>query len=218
MPELNAQVVRTYQRRQHLAFPGDEVNQVFLVESGWLARYTRLPSGERQITGIYLPGDFCEPQWIIDPVPAEWVVALSPVQVRAIPLDQVSVNGATDPALSRRILADLIKLVGRQSSLVASVGRKSGLERLSSVVIELYDRLILAGMPAGSITMPLIQGDLADIVGITPIHVNRILKELRAHGVLEVTRGAVSVLNPELLRFVADNGHFGAVRNRQPKL
>ncbi len=201
-----------FHRRQHLAFPGDRMQDVHRVVEGWLARYVRLPSGQRQITGIYLPGDFCEPQWVIDPVSPEWIVALSPARTAAYPLEMILPNGAEETEASREVLADLIRLLGRQSLMVVSLGRKSGLERLSSVLIDLYDRLEKIGAKEGSVAMPLTQGDLADMVGLTPIHVNRILKELREHNVLEVNRGAVAVSDPEMLRFVSLHGYIGSAR------
>lgn len=203
---------RTYHRRQHLAFPGDRMQEVHRVIEGWLLRYVRLPSGQRQITGVYLPGDFCEPQWVIDPVSPEWIVALSPTRTVAYPLETLLPGHNGNQETSREVLADLMRLLGRQSAMVISLGRKSGLERLSSVLIDLYDRLEMGhgnGQPA---FMPLTQGDLADMVGLTPIHVNRILKELREHKVLEANRGAVAVSDPEMLRFVSVHGYFGTSR------
>ena len=117
-------------------------------------------------------------------------------------------DAGTHPEHTRRILADLIRVLARQSSLVVALGRKSGVERLSAVILELFDRVV-AMAPDGEVeAMPLTQGDLADIVGITPIHVNRILKELRGRQVLEVQRGAVTVTDPETLRFITVNGYF----------
>ncbi len=112
----------------------------------------------------------------------------------------------------RRIFSDLIRLIARQSALMVALGRKSGIERLSSVVSHLYQRAVRAGIKTTQLAMPLTQSDLADIVGLTPIHVNRILKEMREQGVLEVNRGSVSVINPDMLQFVTDHGYFGAPR------
>lgn len=212
MLELDASQVRTLQRGQHLVFPDDRMQAVFRVEAGWLARYTRLPSGERQITSLYLPGDFCESQWLIAPVSAEWIMALSNVVVGSIRLEKVVGEGAVDPATSRKILADLIAYLARQSALVAAIGRKSGIERISALLRDLCDRSAVAPAPRWSGAMPLTQSDLADIVGLTPIHVNRILKELREHGAIEVGRGAITVLDADKLRAIADQGHVRSLR------
>ena len=212
MLDLDAPIVRMLHRGQHLAFPGDRMQDVFVIEAGWLARYIRLPSGGRQITSLYLPGEFCEPQWIIAPVSSEWIVALSDVAVSGIQLHQVIGGQATDPAASRRILADIPCLLARQSALVAAVGRKSGVERLCALLSHLCERSAGGAVSGWSGAIPLTQGDLADIVGLTPIHVNRVLKELRARGTIEVRRGALIVLDPEKLRAMADRAHFGSFR------
>ena len=212
MLEVLTESTHTLQRRQHLAFPGDRMEAVHRVEEGWLARYTRLPSGHRQITGIYLPGDFCEPQWVIDPVSTEWIVALCPARTSSIPLESVMLDGEVMSERPRSIFSDLIRLIARQSAMMVALGRKSGIERLSSVVSHLYQRAVRAGIKTTQLAMPLTQSDLADIVGLTPIHVNRILKEMREQGVLEVNRGSVSVINPDMLQFVTDHGYFGAPR------
>lgn len=212
MLEVRTESAHTLQRRQHLAFPGDRMEAVHRVEEVWLARYTRLPSGHRQITGIYLPGDFCEPQWVIDPVSTEWIVALCPARTTPISLESVMSDGEIMSDRPRRIFSDLIRLMARQSALMVALGRKSGIERLSSVVSHLYQRALRAGSKTAQLAMPLTQSDLADIIGLTPIHVNRILKEMREQGVLEVNRGSVSVINPDLLQFVTDHGYFGTPR------
>lgn len=209
MLNVLSKTAHTFQRRQHLSFSGDRMEAIHRVEDGWLIRYTRLATGHRQITGIYLPGDFCEPHWIIEPVSAQWIMALSPVRTVSVALDTVMLDAEINPEKPRVVFADLIRLIDRQSDLIVALGRKSGLERLSSVVLGLYTRLIAAGADPQKSSMPLTQSDLADIVGLTPIHVNRILKELRQHRVLEIHRGSLSVLDPELLQFVSANGYFG---------
>ena len=199
----------SFQRRQHLALPGDRMDAVHRVEEGWLARYTRLPSGHRQITGIYLPGDYCEPQWIIDPVSAEWIMALTPARTVALPLKFIELHAGINLDESRFILSDLIRLIARQSRLVIALGRKSGIERLASVLLELHDRLFAVGLRGAQLSMPLTQGDLSDIVGLTPIHINRILKGLRERRILKVNRGSISVLDPEMLKLVSLNRDLG---------
>ncbi len=205
--EHDAELTRIFHRQQHLAFPGDKMTEIHRVERGWLARYTRLPSGQRQITALYLPGDYCEPQWLIEPTSAESIVALSHTRTLPIALDEGLIDCGSNPEQRQDILADLLRMLTRQSALAVALGRKSGIERLSSVILELYARL--AAAPTKEIpTMPLTQRDLADIVGLTPIHVNRILKELREHGALDVQRGSVSVVDADALRFVAVHGYF----------
>lgn len=196
-----------FNRRQHLAFPGDRMEGIYRVEAGWLARYTRLPSGQRQITSLYLPGDYCEPHWIIDPVSTEWIMALSTVRATTVSLERVMIAAEAQQEGPRRILTELVRLLGRQSSLVVALGRRSGLERLSAVILELHDRAVAMAGEGEAVAMPLTQSDLADIVGITPIHVNRILKDLRLRNVIQVNRGAVTVTDPEKLRFVTVNGY-----------
>lgn len=212
MLEIDSGPTLALQRRQHLAFPGDRMGVIHRVEEGWLARYNRLPSGHRQITGIYLPGDFCEPQWIIDPVSAEWITALSPARTTVIPLASIDSGSSVGFEKRRGILSDLIRLIARQSAFVVALGRKSGIERLSNILSDLYNRARRAGIASNQLVMPLTQSDLADMIGLTPIHVNRILKELREKGVLEVNRGSVSVVDPEMLKFVTENGYLGSLR------
>lgn len=208
MDEQDAALMRTFHRQQHLAFQGDAMAEIHRVEHGWLARYTRLPSGQRQITAIYLPGDYCEPQWLIQPTSTEWIVALVDSRTSVIPLNDDLMDCGSNPEQRQDILEDLLRMLGRQSSLAVALGRKSGIERLSSVLLELYERLAETLSQGEVLTMPLTQRDLADIVGLTPIHVNRILKELRENGALDVQRGSVSIVDSQVLRFVAANGYF----------
>lgn len=190
-------------RHQHLARAGEVPDAIYAIEEGWAGRFTLLDSGHRQFTALYLPGDLCEPQWLIRPRSNESIVALSPMRAVRVPI--VELAGASPHRIeSFAMLSSVLHLIDRQASWIVSLGRKTAVERISTVLIEMFDRTRSCDSSChNSFAMPLTQSDLADMVGLTPIHVNRVLKELRARGVLDVHRRIATIHEPEALRAIA---------------
>lgn len=191
-----------FPRHQQIARAGQEQDSIYSIQQGWAGRYTVLDSGQRQFTALYLPGDFCEPQWLIRPRSNEWIAALSPVRAVRMPIAELAASdlGLTEPGA---MLSSMIQLLDRQASWIVSLGRKSAVERVCAVFAEVYDRTRAADrIGEHGFDMPLTQIELADVVGLTPIHVNRVLKDLRVRGVLEMRSRTVTVHDPEALRAI----------------
>lgn len=190
-------------RHQHLARAGQVLDSIYAIQEGWAGRFTVLDSGQRQFTALYLPGDLCEPQWLIRPRSNESIIALSPMRAVRVPIVELAGPGQRQIE-SYAMLSSVLQLIDRQASWIVSLGRKAAVERICTVLIEVFDRTrhsVLAG--DNSFAMPLTQRELADMVGLTPIHVNRVLKELRDRGVLDVHRRIATIHEPEALRAIA---------------
>lgn len=191
-------------RHRHLAREGEDQKIVYLIEEGWAARYRLLCDGRRQINSLFLPGDYCEPQWILSTAATHPIIALTEMRVLAIPIDPDGDRHKIRSGLTKSILRGLYQMVERQSDWMVSLGRKTAHERLSALFCDLYDRLRANGKVIdNACPMPLTQSDLADVTGLTPVHVNRVLQSLRSDGLVQLDAKRLCLLDLNTLRVAA---------------
>lgn len=201
--EPNEPIFR-FRRHEHLTRSGEPQEAIFCIEEGWVGRYTILGAGRRQITALYLPGDYCEPQWIIRPRSTESIIALTPVRAWRKPIVRLADADRTSPD-ARELLGAIPRVIERQSSWITALGRKSAVERISALMVEFMDRLKVAGRSQNDrFPMPLTQTEIGDVVGLTPIHVNRVMKDLKTRGIIEARNRFVTVRDQAELRAIAD--------------
>lgn len=193
-----------FRRHEHLTRSGEPQDSIFCIEEGWVGRYTVLGAGRRQITALYLPGDYCEPHWIIRPRSTESIIALTPVRawrkpiVKLADIDRSSLE-------ARDLLGTIPRIIERQSAWITALGRKSAIERISSLMVEFMDRMKGAGRSQSDrFPMPLTQSEIGDVVGLTPIHVNRVMKDLKTRGIIEARSRFVTVRDQAELRAIAN--------------
>lgn len=93
---------------------------------------------------------------------------------------------------------------GTMRAWITSMGRRSSLERVAHLMCELYLRARNIGLIAGpELALPLSQSLLADSLGMTPVHLNRVLKVLRESGAMTITRGNLHITDPARLINIA---------------
>lgn len=193
-----------FRRHEHLTRSGEPQDAIFCIEEGWVGRYTVLGAGRRQITALYLPGDYCEPQWIIRPRSTESIIALTPVRAWRKPIVKLTEVDRTSPD-ARELLGAIPRIIERQSAWITALGRKSAVERISSLMVEFMDRMKVAGRSQSDrFPMPLTQSEIGDVVGLTPIHVNRVMKDLKNRGIIEARSRFVTVRDQAELRAIAN--------------
>lgn len=188
---------RQFRRHEHLAQRGDVQDHIFQIEEGWASRYCMLADGRRQIAALYTPGDFCEPQWLLSGKADLSIVAITPVKVRSIPL--AGIHGRPGDYV-KQLLADIMRNYSRQTSWIVSLGRQTAVERVYGLLAELFARLQACGRVINNrCTIPLTQQDIADAVGLTPVHVNRVLGDLRSQGLVELSGKLLHLPDPQPL-------------------
>ncbi|MFM5915160.1 MAG: Crp/Fnr family transcriptional regulator [Chakrabartia godavariana] len=197
-------VLSNLRQHQHLARGGERPEHLLQILHGWAGRYRLLSDGRRQITGLYLPGDLCDPCWLDGGRSVQSVVALTPIQASRAPRREMETQAAVDASLMKAMWRQAQFSQQVQAEWLVNLGRKNAIERLSHLLCELYTRLSLAGAAHGpSCDMPLTQLDLADIAGLTPVHVNRTLQEMRAMRLIELQSRRLTILDWEALRRIA---------------
>lgn len=161
---------------RELIAEGAPVPNPLLILNGWAARTRFLPDGRRQIMSIILPGDLIGNCHHDRPLSVSTVVALSQLTVCAAP-------SIGSPALQQAYRISHALDEAHLLAQITRLGRLSAEERLADLMLELRDRLALCGLVSdGSFAWPLTQNALADALGLTSVHVNRTLQQMRRRG------------------------------------
>ena len=174
--------------------------------SGSAARVRELQDGRRQIIGLVLPGDGIGLSRRPSPIAQCPVVALTPIQtLDATPVVLAIADRAAYPGLSAAVdvasALDEAWLVDQ----VVRLGRLTAYERLAHLILEIRSRLTALDMDAeGRLPFPLTQEMLADATGLSMVHVNRTLQQLRRNKLVEIGHGRLRVLDAAALRDIAD--------------
>lgn len=193
--ELATQRPRHTRRRRELIAEGEEITATHLILSGWAARVRILEDGRRQIIQFLLPGDLIGHHGQDRPVASSSVVAITELDSCSAPSAALSPTMAQAYAHSRA-LEDAYLL-----SQVTRLGRLNAHERLADLLLELHERLELGGLAAkGRFSVPVTQEMIADALGLTSVHVNRTIQDLRREGSVEWKGREVHLPEPEALR------------------
>lgn len=197
--------VRTVPPRTDIVLEGDVPNFNFVVVSGFLARVKRQPSGKRQVTRLLVLGDLYNPFCsILGPVDQD-CISFSASVIAPLPATTYETFLETHHRLSRAFLwARLVELSTAERWIV-NLGALSAYRRLAHLFCELHVRLDAVGLVSNlSYALPLTQEDLADVLGLSSVHMNRILQTLRDEGVIRLRERTLTITDLERLRQIAE--------------
>lgn len=174
--------------------PGEEVSYACLVADGIAARYDQMRDGRRQFTAIHVPGDMCDLHSVVAPVAGWGIEALSTTTVLHIPHSDLRALTTSYPAIALAFWRDTTADASLLAKWVANLGRKSALARMAHLLCELGVRMEQAGLGTRTqYPLQVTQEQLADALGLTPVHVNRTLQTLRAGGLVRMQQRIVYV-------------------------
>lgn len=191
-----------YAAKQDMIREGDRPGPVFVILEGWACRYKILPSGTRQIMAFLLPGDCCDLHVGILAEMDHNLQALTRCKVALIQGDTMEALLEDHPAVARAMYKSQLIDEGILRAWIVSMGRRSSVERVAHLMCELYLRSLSIDSSA-EVAFPVSQIVVADALGMTPVHVNRILKELRVAGAMTLKRGQLSITDPVKLVQIA---------------
>lgn len=188
-------VPKRYEAETAIINQGEDSDRAFVIESGWGCISHDLAGGQRQILDFALKGDVVLLQTYTGTA-LETFVAQTELAVFEASTKTLALGAAKSP----RIASFFAETLARQRALVAqhltNIGRRSALARTAHLLLELRTRLERVGaVTRTGYACPLTQYDLADALGLTPIHVNRMLRELRERRFLEFRQGHVRMLD-----------------------
>ncbi len=182
--------VQHFAKNTEIVDAGQEMDSVLIVKEGWAIRYKSLEDGRRQVLNILLPGDMFDLQVL--------VAAEADHSVKTVTdLTALSVK----PSVFRRLLTESGQLtlafwwmqVQEEAFLREQIvrnGQQTARERIGHFLLELHRRVQIAGEgTSDGFRVPLTQTVIADALGLTPIHTNRVLRQLERDGLLERDNG-----------------------------
>ncbi|EHP92744.1 transcriptional regulator, Crp/Fnr family [Methylorubrum extorquens DSM 13060] len=184
---------------------GDRPDGVFVVLSGFACRHKLRANGARQINAYLLPGDLCD----LDVAPLDemdhTITTLSACKVVRLAPELIADLLTHHPQIARALRKNRLVDEATLREWLMNIGRRSAVERLAHLFCELLLRFRAVGLaPEDSYPLPLTQADLADTAGITSVHVNRSLKELRQGGLIELQGRQLTILDYARLRALAE--------------
>ena len=192
--------VRYVEPRRDLISEGDKPRFVHLVIDGWACRYKALPDGKRQIVSLFVPGDFCDLNLYILNAMDHSIGAITRLKVAMITPDEMNSLTEGSPRVTQALWWHELVTAAIQREWTLNIGQRSAYERLGHLLVELYLRLQVVGRAQdGRCDFPLTQTDLADATGLTAVHVNRTLQELRRTGLIELERKQLHILDLDRL-------------------
>ena len=184
---------------------GTDPQHVHLIIDGWAAPYSITANGGRRITAFLIPGDFCDIHVTTLAAMDHSIIAITDCMVGYV--DKTAIDSITrsTPLLTRAFWrATLVDEAILRRWLVNS-GRKDAYASTAHLLCELHLRLRIVGRAEEDrFDLPLTQQDLADAVGLTSVHVNRVMKRLREDGLIEREQNTMRILDLARLCEVAE--------------
>lgn len=187
--------VKTYAPHTVVSSQGDWANSIHIIKGGWGCIYRDLADGDRQILDFPMKGDFLGFRTGIG-FNYYTLISVTELSVFELSLDHLTESLAKCP----RLAMTFMELMARQRAIlvehIISIGRRSAVVRVAHLLLELGHRARLNGTgDEDSFFCPLTQSELGDALGLTPIHINRMLRELRSDDLLTFRNNTVEFLN-----------------------
>ena len=201
--DLPAQTVQVQSNRDFLEL-GEQLDHSCLVVAGYVGRFEQNANGVRQITALHIPGDMADLHSVVQPAATSALQALSTATILRIPHTAVRTTAAAFPAIAEAFWRDCMVDAAVLAQWIVNVGRRDAKSRIAHLLCEVAMRLGVA--PAkGEILFPfpVTQNQLADVTGLTPVHVNRTLQALRREGLADIRHNA-RIFNWDVLVEVGD--------------
>lgn len=185
--------------------PGETVKSACLVASGLVARYDQMLDGRRQITSFYIPGDMCDLHSVVAPKASWSITAISPVTINRVSHSQLRDLCIHYPGIALAFWRDGTADASVFAKWVGNLGRKNAKARIAHVMCEMGMRTEAAGLGTRtSFDLRTTQEQLGEASGLTPVHVNRTLQEIRAQGLLTFRNGRVDIRDWDSLAALAE--------------
>ena len=191
---------------QDIALEGDRPSSVTLLLAGFACRYKLVSDGKRQITSFHIPGDIPDLSSLFIPVMDHGFCSLAPSELAVIPHAAMLALFHDQPQVAHLFWRDTLVDAAVFCEWMVGIGRRSAFTRVAHLFCELIVRMQAVGLCSDySVELPVTQTDIADALGLSTVHVNRTLQEIRGAGLIKLSRGKLVALDWEGL---CDAGEF----------
>jgi CRP-like cAMP-binding protein len=180
---------------------GERPDRIRIILAGWLSRYKLLEDGRRQIVNFVLAGEICDAFAYLLPRSDHSIDTLTPVVFSEIEREQFEELIANDHTLMEALWCESLVDGSIQREWAVNIGRRDAFERVAHLLCEIFERLRLVGLVEGnSCGFPVTQMDLADASGLSIVHLNRTLQELRAAGLIVLRERMLTINDLDALK------------------
>lgn len=183
---------RSFTPGHQMIHEGQSGSSAFVLAKGWAFSYKLLPDGERQIVGFHLPGDFLGLRSILFRTSDHSIEAITRIEASEVLTSDILKSFAQAPRLATAVLWAASRDEAMVVEHLVNLGCRSAEERVAHCLLELGARL--AHLELGDRTgydCPLTQYHLADALGLSAVHVNRVLRHLREERLVTFQKGRV---------------------------
>ena len=183
---------------------GRAPRSVFLLQDGMAVRYRNLPDGRRQIMTFLIPGDLCDPHMFLLRTMDHSIGTITPVRVTSLSREGLVKAFATRPRISAALWWSSLQEEAMLRERIVALGRRDARGRVAYLMCELLWRHAAMGLAKGeTFRLPLTQTELGDTLGLSPVHVNRVLKEFRRQDLIAMEHKLLHVLDVAGLQEIA---------------
>ena len=183
---------RSFRSGHEMIHEGEKNASAFVLADGWACSYKLLPNGERLIVDFQVPGDFLGLRSILFRTSDHSIEALTQIEAFEVLTADILEAFAQSPRLATAVLWAASREEAMVVEHLVNLGRRSAEERMAHFLLELGSRLNLVGVGDRSgYPCPLTQYHLADALGLSAVHVNRVLRHLREAGLVTFQKGQV---------------------------
>lgn len=230
LARVTGRCTHTVQPRRDLLRQGDAPHSLYLILEGWACRYRTLADGRRQIVDFAIPGDLCDLNLFILDQMDHSVGAVTRLKVAEIGRQAFLGVVTSSPNITTALWWQELVSKSVQREWLVNVGRRIAQERIAHLFCEMFLRLESVGLTNGfTCEFPATQTDIADATGLTSVHVNRTIQELRREGLVILEKQkltipdmlalqGVALFNPEYLHLSRLSRHTHDGREAQTRL
>jgi CRP-like cAMP-binding protein len=196
---------RRIARQAEVVHEGQSGHQVYVLQEGWASCYKDLADGGRQIITFSVPGDCLGLRSVLLRTSDHSFATITDALVSIVPSQRITSLFHDQPRLGAAILWAASRDEATTVEHLVNIGRRSAIQGMAHLILELYERLQLVGLatPTG-FDCPLNQHAFADALGLSAIHVNRTLRQLRERGLITLSEHRLVIHDPEKLRELAE--------------
>jgi CRP-like cAMP-binding protein len=190
---------------QDIVREGDRPSRCFALLDGYTATYKMTGDGKRQIHSWHIPGDIPDLQSLHLRVLDNSVVTLTPCRVGFIQHEVLRELCRKQPRIMEAFWRQTLIDAAIFREWMTNIGRREAYSRMAHIICEWIVRMRAVGLVQDhTCDLPMTQGELADAMGVSTVHVNRVLQELRGDGLITLKGSRLEVLDWEQLKQAGD--------------
>ncbi len=191
--------------RQQILRPGEASGRVIVLRQGWALRSAITSDGRRQVLSILLPGDIAGGEFLMRDKVRVPVQSLTPVEYCSFDVTYLKEIAGENPAFIWTFVDLCLSSKEASEARLIDLGRRNAEQRLARLILDLHRRLREKGLSNGAtIPFPLRQQTVADALGLTQVHVSRVIRSLRQSRILQIRSGQLTILDMDALMATAE--------------